>query len=365
MGRFAWCCLLMGLLLNVGAAEELPSTMPDFQVLQLVDRMQSGELANRLAAARELNALSQRSDEALPYLLALLESDDPEARRLVLYVLGKWDIARAPVLEAVFDRLEDEHPDVRAMAVLSISRLGPDAAAAAEKLVELLADDQEQPRIRAGAAMALSELGKAGRQGVPEMIQALSSPHLQLRQMAETSLRDVEGFVVPGLALAVKEREDPLSRSYACLQLNKLGLKAAGACEALAYAVRNDDNPEVRADALKALNKITSEVRKAQAELRQEVGFADNLSREAQQEKLQRFEQQIRHAVLAFGFALQRKDEKVPNRMEAAVALADCKAAALPAREAIDSAIKDPNPLVSLSAQEAKKRIIASLPGNQ
>jgi HEAT repeat protein len=120
----------------------------------LIGALADGENPGRRNAAVE--ALVACSQEALPKLLAALESPDPDVRKLVVdAVAGVGDEKAAP---ALVKTLSDPDPNVRAAAADALGSIGDDDARAPEALLRRALDAAEDRLVRLSALRALSRL---------------------------------------------------------------------------------------------------------------------------------------------------------------------------------------------------------------
>src|SRR5262249_7890829 len=114
-------------------------------------------------------ALSRIGPEAVPQLIEALK--DEAHRQLIVAVLGDTGPAAKPVVDRLVEFLSE--PDLDAdfgrEILLTLSKIGPGAAEAAPRLLEILADEENS--LRPGAAYALAKMGI--REAVPFLIKAL------------------------------------------------------------------------------------------------------------------------------------------------------------------------------------------------
>jgi hypothetical protein len=97
--------------------------------------------------------------------------------------------AGAEIDSALHD-LGDERPAVRADAVRTLRRLGPEALSSEAALVAALAHD-ESPEVRAEAALALARLGTVRPETLAALTKALGDRDPEVRHWAEVALRDL------------------------------------------------------------------------------------------------------------------------------------------------------------------------------
>ena len=149
------------------------------------------------------------------------------------------------------------HPDpyVASFAAWRLGQLGRDAAGAVPALTRALDRDD---RTRLAVARALAQLGAVGREAVPALVGTLDSDDPKARLNAVRAL----GRVGPSAAEAVGPLTERLSdasgpvRAEAARALGRIGLAARPAAEKLIERLGNDEDPQVRAMAARALGWI-------------------------------------------------------------------------------------------------------------
>jgi HEAT repeat protein len=140
-------------------------------------------------------------------------------------------------LEEFVNGLENPNPGTRAMAAISLTRMGPAAEPAVPALSKALAD--QDLNVRYCAANALKAVGPAAQAAVSALVRALDT---------------VPGGS-PALDGPVRYYADV--RSVAAEALGAIGSRAKDAVPALKKAL-NDPDPGVRSAAAEALQRIAA-----------------------------------------------------------------------------------------------------------
>lgn len=128
-------------------------------VTALIQQVQSREPAVRLRGIRALRDLGPAARYALPDLQTALNDADAEVRRAAIGAVQAVQPEAPPseqIVRSIALDLRDPLPDVRLLAVRSLSRYGRRAAVAAESLQPLLSDPD--PDVRKAAADALARI---------------------------------------------------------------------------------------------------------------------------------------------------------------------------------------------------------------
>jgi HEAT repeat protein len=229
--------------------------------------------------------------EAVLEMIRRLNERDPTARaaaRLILVVLGKQAV---PSLMTV---LKDR--DVRVEAASILGEIGAPAEIALPELLEALKPDGKEDReFRAAATVALARLGRRdlgpllrvarsdndeescdaiqalammgprARDAVPVFVQALKAPGSRRRLLAVNGLIKVD----PRGTLLIRYHEECLPvlvealahsdravRSWSVSGLEKLGVSGASAAQPLLKMLREEHDPEMRAQTALALGRV-------------------------------------------------------------------------------------------------------------
>lgn len=193
-------------------------------------------------------------------LWTLLEDAAPEVRRgAIFYWLDRFDPADSEAVAALRQRLTDQDPAVRAIA-LSAARRFP-SAALLESLPPLslvLADRQSSAETRAAAARLIGTLEAPGREAVPVLTQAAGDdPDPSVRSACLLSLGRVAAAdqAVAVLLQALQQDAEANVRGLAAVRLGRFGPAAAAAAPRLADALADGDE-SVRRKAADALAEL-------------------------------------------------------------------------------------------------------------
>ena len=144
----------------------------------------------------------------------------------------------------------------RAKAAEQLSRLGPDARAAAVPLVRACADPTEE--VREWATAALEELGPPAVSNLEALANLLDDEHADIGYWAATLLGRLEHQAAPAVGLlaeAVSAHPAMSVRQRAAWALGKIGPGAHSAKDALKQAAASDD-PRLARLAKRAIEQI-------------------------------------------------------------------------------------------------------------
>lgn len=179
----------------------------------------------RLLAHYGLEALGAAAKPAIPALAERLNHGDmPGQSANALARIGGAD-ALPPLTQA----LTHEDQQVRYATVLALGQLGRQSEQAVPLLLSLLA--QPDPKMRFHAALALGEMGKRPTVVVPALIRALGDADSNVRRGAAAGLRGYSDRVearaaIPALVWLLED-PNPGVRSYARGTLSELELQYA------------------------------------------------------------------------------------------------------------------------------------------
>ena len=114
------------------------------------------ELASDEGSAAAYQELQDGRAEAVPVLVAALDSDTPKVRRASAAILGQCGAAAAPAVLDLARCLQDPDPILRQVAAEALGLIGPAARAAVPALRQALTDSAEN--VRATSAVALQRI---------------------------------------------------------------------------------------------------------------------------------------------------------------------------------------------------------------
>ncbi len=195
-----------------------------------------GSGADAHAATRAIQEIATRDPAAVERLLGL---DEPAARAAALRMVGMRGAA-----PAVMQMLDDEDPEVRALACGALARIG--ASTAVPALFDALAD--ASPRVAHAAAAAINSLGSD--QTAALAAQAVRSPNGAVRRHA---LRIFGYLGLPGAFEAARDALADSDPKVAEVAIGILGaLEDPRADEVLAELARHTDE-QLRVAAVRAV----------------------------------------------------------------------------------------------------------------
>ncbi len=218
---------------------------PQDPVPALLAQLQGSDPAAKLDAIHRLAQL--REKHAVEPFISLLSKDpNPDIRRAAAYGLGQLGDQRA--IQPLIASLKDENPDVCVNSIFAVARIGgPDRLNA---LIGALAHNDLH--VCRAAAVGLVLLGD--KSAVPPLIKSLDDNRLTVRSGAAYAL----GFLgdrraVPALLRTLQD-DRPLVRLTAIGALGLIG--DSRSLPALRQSASKDPDPQVRARAAEALNKL-------------------------------------------------------------------------------------------------------------
>jgi len=194
----------------------------------LADRLTSGDVAARRAAARKL-ALDH-NPKLIPVFIRAANDSDDKVRQSAIGALGDIGPAAAsavPTLIAVLSTPLAEPPtgkidwkraaSSRSAAAAARGNLGPVAKEAVPALSAALKD--ENVPVRRWSATSLGEMGHEGRPAIPALLAALGDSDLQVRRYAIQSLMKIgpSADCVPQLSSCLHDEDATVRETAAAL----------------------------------------------------------------------------------------------------------------------------------------------------
>ncbi|HRX79820.1 MAG TPA: HEAT repeat domain-containing protein, partial [Pirellulaceae bacterium] len=146
--------------------------------------------------------------------------------------------------------LDDERVKVRAYAAYALGRIGKPAMSAADRLIEIVFD--EEVLVRRAALRALQLIDPPQEKTLPLVLKILEQGDASVILPALHSLAEQGKDAVPRLRNALKYEK---AQYWACLVLAEIGPDAAEAVPEIQEVLKTAD-PHVRLEALVALGKI-------------------------------------------------------------------------------------------------------------
>ena len=222
--------------------------------------------------------------EDVSTLTAKLDTAAGDELYLTVDQLAKLGPAAAPAVPQLTKILKDADPKLRWRAARALGAIGPDAGSAVAGLTAALED--EDPIVRGQSAYALGSIGEAAKPAAPNLVAAVGDENelvrraalralhrikpdreitrplfLQLLQSADPltvsavlhSMAEMGPDAVPALADAMEHEE---SRYWATLVIQEIGPPAKSLVPQLKEMVSDDDEPELRMQAILALGAI-------------------------------------------------------------------------------------------------------------
>ncbi|GAA4441195.1 HEAT repeat domain-containing protein [Bremerella cremea] len=207
----------------------------------------------------------------VPICECLNRSQDPDVRKLAIRSLSKMEEDAADALPTLERLLGDPDKAIRLEAVAAIVSVQKDPQALALVLGTTLND--ASPDVRAAAIQALGELGEAGSRNVPRLVELLDDKENRWHYYAPDAAgtRPVRYDSALALAGMGKEAEvalvklrpmmsgdsDPLVRVAAAFAIARLDGDSKGAVDHLIAAVQDDESAtDVPEEAAEALGKL-------------------------------------------------------------------------------------------------------------
>ena len=154
--------------------------------------------------------------------------------------------ADGKIIGPLIEALDDEEPAIREKAALSLSKMGPKAKDAVEKLIDLL--DDEYAFVRQAAVAALGKIGPDALEAKDALIDRFENDESVMvsheAALALCCIAPDDGDVVSAFAEGLKS-EKSYTRRTAALSLGKIGPHAKDAVPELTDAL-GDKNSSVR-----------------------------------------------------------------------------------------------------------------------
>jgi HEAT repeat protein/lysophospholipase L1-like esterase len=220
----------------------------------LLELLSDSSGPGRAGAAFVIGRMGAGARSAVPVLVAALADSRAEVRWKAAWALGEMGPDAHAAVPALVSLARD--PDIGWHAIDALGGLGAGAAPAVPWLRSALSDSSGNVRWR--AALALGRIGPPASLAAPELRIALTDSADSVRLAAVHALGHVEAESaadVSALAMALRTDEDSRVRAAAALTLGRLHGADRTMREAL-LAGAGDTDPLVRAAALHALRRI-------------------------------------------------------------------------------------------------------------
>ena len=166
--------------------------------------------ADPFESLHSMEVFARAGRAAVPRLLAELSAEDPEIRALALYGLGRIGPDGAEAVEQVRERLRDENPKVRAKAIVALRCVSNKPLDAAPSVISMLEDSDADVRKTAASELLYirrspAEIGELLRNEDPEIVNYGLDQIPRLGDSAAESLPEVL------MVLKQEELEDRIS----------------------------------------------------------------------------------------------------------------------------------------------------------
>ncbi|GAB6166664.1 hypothetical protein JCM19992_26640 [Thermostilla marina] len=169
----------------------------------------------RRAAVAALDMLDVEDETVWPLLIARLEDADPGVRLRTIATIAEHGAAAVPALTKALD---DE--DTAYWACLILAEIGPDAAPATAKLIDLL-ERSDSPDVRREAILALGAIGPKAVAAKPKLSELLDDPVQAVPAMyALVRIGDLDATIVAKIE-ALAQKDDPITAAAASWALAK------------------------------------------------------------------------------------------------------------------------------------------------
>ena len=202
----------------------------------------------RAGAFQLVPMLEHHGRALMPAVIAGLQDSDEQVRQAALQAVGPGAEEAAPIL---IERLANEAS--RTVVIEALMRLGPAAAPATPKFVELLPSATKELQLT--LLKAFGQIGATAHDALPALTTAVSDLDKDVRAAALAALAAVERDATKKLPVLAAAVEDPEStvRTVAMSWLGALGEPAAGAAPSLVKRLNVESD---RGVALEALRKV-------------------------------------------------------------------------------------------------------------
>jgi HEAT repeat protein len=201
----------------------------------------------RRKAAYSLGRIAASPAKTIAVLLAAFKDGNEDVRQAASDALAKFGTEAVPGLITALTKGDAR---VRNQAALAVAEMGADARDAAPMLRELLLGKDNSNRHSYSHALA-----KLGKTGVPALIEAFKDDRSDVQQAAMQSLQEVGADAVPALVDALSDKKVEVRRMSAQV-LAPLRVSDKMVVTALAYAVKNDTDEQVRLQCVNALQQL-------------------------------------------------------------------------------------------------------------
>lgn len=240
-------------------------------VSSLIENLQNQNPDQKIQSLSELSRLGSKATPAFPSVLAIVNGDSWQVRRVALITLARigssFHAIVIPRLTVIL-KDESEHPEVRHSAAIALAQMGEAAECVVPDILRLLSSSQ--PLLRNAAANALGKLGKHNRDVIPALIQRLGEQDESVRGASAWALGELgqQADICVSKLLDVARNDQALNfkrpSSFAVINaIGRFGPQAATAIPLLnEIAGEPQASVAIRHAALQALAQTGPEARK-------------------------------------------------------------------------------------------------------
>lgn len=222
-----------------------------------ISALQDPEPMVQAMAARALDRWGQPAPLAIPALVSLLSNSNPLIASAAAGALGRVSNGAAGAIPALH-RLADSNDYAKAVATVTLWRLGEDDQTAKRILVKLLASREG----KSAAAVSLGSMGAVASDAVPYLLQAshqdLSQGDIYARAQCAQAVLRIKGESAEATAVIEEALAFPGNswvRATVAKEIGNLGPPGKALTGALTRSLR-DSNRRVRHNATNSLAKL-------------------------------------------------------------------------------------------------------------
>ena len=157
-------CLCAALLLGTGSALRA-------DVDNLIKNLKAKDPDVRRTAARELGQQGAGSKSAVAALARALKDEDPFVRRFAALALGELGPEAKEAVPALSTALKDRNKRVADAAATALGKTG---VSGVQPLLDIAKDDKRDAAVRARAIESLGKIGPDAKDAVPALMEVLA-----------------------------------------------------------------------------------------------------------------------------------------------------------------------------------------------
>lgn len=196
---------------------------------KLIAELRASDVRGREAA----QVFADHGQDAVPFLIEVLSSNDPFARQQAARALGELATVAKSAIVPLAERLTDPKQSVREESAWAISKFGQDAEPVLPNLVDVLADDNpENGNVCEAAALSLAAIGAPALPSLLELLDCDAEDTCGYAAIALKELGPAAAEAVPGL-LRHLSHESRFVRHSCVKALGAIGPAAFEAIEPL------------------------------------------------------------------------------------------------------------------------------------